>query len=75
MRMLRPGVGGACADKFAEGYAGVSASEGPRKQGRVGRGPAVRLERRRHVDDLEKLAVLIQHSNRAMSAGSIPRTV
>src|SRR4029077_10531737 len=54
--------------KFAEGYAGMGASEDPREQGRVGRGPAVRLRRRRYVLDRNELAAVVEKRDRAVSA-------
>jgi hypothetical protein len=50
----------------AEGGARVSANS--REQRRAGRGPAVRLEQRRHVLDGEKLSGFVQDGNGTVSA-------
>jgi hypothetical protein len=65
-RNLRIGRTG--AHELAEGYAGMGASEDPRKQGRVRGAPAVRFARHRYVLDPEKASRFVEPGDGPMRA-------
>jgi hypothetical protein len=62
--VISQGLSGSTA--FGSGWGRFG--EDPSEQGGIGRGPAVRVRHRGHIDEIEQVTVLIQQGDRAVSA-------